>query len=943
MPVHCLVSRGATRDRVNSYFGRCQFRNDGCPFLRHLHRHSSRIDDEAYLEATTMIALRYDRGVHLPSLDLWLDPWDERPTAFVSHAHSDHIGNHQEIILSTITAKLMAARLPGERIEHPLDFGVPFSFRHAQVTLYPAGHIYGSAQAHVLDDNESLLYTGDFKLRHGRSAEPIEWLQSDTLIMETTYGLPRYIFPPTDDVIAQIVKFCAEAIEEGATPVLFGYSLGKAQEILAAFFGSGFRVLLHPAVFRMTKLYEELRDRLPPYSLYRREDLPGSVFICPPNANRTRLVQSIKSRRTAMLTGWALNPGANHRFQCDDAFPLSDHADYSDLLKYVELVRPQRVFTLHGYATEFAEDLRRRGVEAWALGEDNQLELPVSVPMPVTPAPPAAAPSVDGKCEFGRFVAVCEAISQVTGKLRKIELLSHYLRSLDPEDLREASTYLTGSPFSQADGRVLQVGWAIVRKALMQAAGISELEFRRISAGYGDAGKIAYEVLLGKTKPRPFSIGEVKSHFEKLERATGPAAKAALLTAWLTELDAERGSYVIRILSGDLRIGLKEGLVEEAIAAAFNAELDQVREAHMLTGDLGETAVLALRGSLDSASITLFRPIKSMLAIPEPTAIAVAKRLSNDFQHARGLAEQKLDGIRAQLHVGYEYIRVYSRDLREISEQFPELTHLKLAHTMILDGEILAFRKGRKLTFFDLQRRLGRKRHLDLFETDDIPIVYVAFDLLWLDGQSLLKKPLQYRRSLLDSAELPELVQRSHVRVVSTADEIEAAFDAARRAGNEGLMIKDPDSLYQPGRRGGSWIKLKKELATLDVVVVAAEQGHGKRSHLLSDYTFAVRNEETQSLETIGKAYSGLTDSEIEELTEHFRKTTVRLLGRVHEVFPQIVLEVAFDSVQPSNRHSSGLALRFPRIKAIRRDKTVNEIDTVEIARQLVATGSAFE
>jgi DNA ligase-1 len=889
-----------------------------------------------------MIAIRYERGVHLPALDLWLDPWDEQSTAFVSHAHSDHIGNHREVILSTITAKLMTARLPGNRVEHQLEFRVPFSFRNAQLTLYPAGHIYGSAQAHVLFEDQSLLYTGDFKLRKGKSSEPIEWCKSDTLIMETTYGLPRYVFPPTDQVVAQLVKFCAEAIEEDTTPILFGYSLGKAQEILAALFGSGFRVLLHPTVFRMTKLYEALQDRLPPYSLYRPQDLPGSVLICPPGAIRTRLVQSIKSRRTAMLTGWALNPGANYRFQCDAAFPLSDHADYSDLLKYVELVQPQRVFTLHGYAHEFAEDLRRRGLEAWALGEDNQLELAVTLSVPEVPAPSDFVSSGDDSGQFGRLVEVCEAISQASGKLQKIDILSNYLRNLEPNDLKAASIYLTGHAFSQADARVLQVGWAVVRKSLMQTAAISELEFRRISAGYGDAGRIAYEVLLGKTTPRPFSIAEVKAQFEKLEQASGPAAKTALLTAWLTELDAARGSYVIRILTGDLRIGLKEGLVEESIAAAFAAEPEQVREAHMLTGDLGETAVLALRRSLDSASVNLFRPIKSMLGIAEPTADAIAKRLNDDFREPRAIAEQKLDGVRAQLHAGRDQARVYSRDLHDISDQFPELTNLKFSQPMILDGEILAYDQERKLTFFDLQRRLGRKRHLDLFETNDIPIVFVAFDLLWLDGMSLLKEALHRRRSLLESLELPNRVHRSHVRLVSTADEIEAAFVAARRAGNEGLMIKDPDSLYQPGRRGGSWIKLKKELATLDVVVVAAEQGHGKRSHLLSDYTFALRNEETQALETIGKAYSGLTDSEIEELTEHFHKTTVRLRGRLHEVFPEVVLEVAFDSIQPSARHSSGLALRFPRIKSIRRDKTVDGIDTVETARQLVATSGVF-
>ena len=889
-----------------------------------------------------MIAIRYERGVYLPAIDLWLDPWDEQSTAFVSHAHSDHIGNHREVILSTITAKLMTARLPGNRLEHQLEFRVPFPFRNAQITLYPAGHIYGSAQAHVLFEDQTLLYTGDFKLRQGKSAEPIEWRKSDILIMETTYGLPRYIFPPTDQVVAQLVKFCAEAIEEDTTPILFGYSLGKAQEILAALFGSGLRILLHPAIFRMTKLYEALQDRLPPYSLYRPQDLPGSVLICPPSANRTRLVQSIKARKTAMLTGWALNPGANYRFQCDAAFPLSDHADYSDLLKYVDLVQPQRVFTLHGYAHEFAEDLRRRGVEAWALGEDNQLELAVTLSVPELPVPADFATIADNSCAFGRFVEVCEAISQVTGKLQKVDILSGYLSSLEPDDLKAASIYLTGHAFSQADARVLQIGWAVVRKSLLQAAGISELEFRRISAGYGDAGKIAYEVLLGKTTPRPYSIAEVKERFEKLEQASGPAAKTALLTAWLTELDAARGSYVIRILTGDLRIGLREGLVEESIAAAFSAELDQVREAHMLIGDLGETAVLALQHSLDSTSVNLFRPIKSMLGIAEPTADAIAKRLSHDFRQPQAIAEQKLDGIRAQLHAGRDQVRVYSRDLHDISDQFPELTNLKFSHPVILDGEILAYDQERKLTFFDLQRRLGRKRDLDLFETNDVPVVFVAFDLLWLDGVTLLKESLQRRRSLLETLKLPDLVHRSHIRLVSTAYEIEAAFVASRRAGNEGLMVKDPDSLYQPGRRGGSWIKLKKELATLDVVVVAAEQGHGKRSHLLSDYTFALRNEETETLETIGKAYSGLTDSEIEELTEHFRKTTVRLRGRLHEVFPGVVLEVAFDSVQPSARHSSGLALRFPRIKSIRRDKTVDEIDTVETAKQLVATSGLF-
>jgi len=211
----------------------------------------------------------------------------------------------------------------------------------------------------------------------------------------------------------------------------------------------------------------------------------------------------------------------------------------------------------------------------------------------------------------------------------------------------------------------------------------------------------------------------------------------------------------------------------------------------------------------------------------------------------------------------------------------------------------------------------------------------VAFDLLWLDGRSLLKTPLRERRELLRSLTLPAQFQVAEVSAARSAAEIEAAFQQARRRLNEGLMVKDPESHYTPGRRGMSWFKLKKELATLDVVVVAAELGHGKRNHVLSDYTFAVRDEESGQLLPIGKAYSGLTDVEIAELTEHFRKTAILDRGRYLEVKPDTVLEIAFDSIQPSTRHASGLALRFPRIKAIRRDKTPDAIDTLAYARQL--------
>ena len=324
----------------------------------------------------SLIEVRFHRGLELPGHGLWLDPWERKPFAFVSHAHSDHIGNHSETILSAPTARLMRARLAGKRIEHVMEFGVAREVRGMRVTLLPAGHILGSAQFYLEEGAESLLYTGDFKLRPALAAEQAQWRQADTLIMETTFGLPKYRFPPAEEVMAGMVRFCAECLAEDHTPVLLGYSLGKAQEILCALDRAGLKPVLHESVHKMTEIYRKLHPGFPcEYEKYEGQEIAGRVLVCPPSASRTHLVTRIRNRRTAMLTGWAIEPGAKFRYGCDAAFPLSDHADYEDLLRYVELVKPKRVLTLHGFASEFAADLRRRGVEAWALTGENQLEL----------------------------------------------------------------------------------------------------------------------------------------------------------------------------------------------------------------------------------------------------------------------------------------------------------------------------------------------------------------------------------------------------------------------------------------------------------------------------------------------------------------------------------------------------------------------------------------
>lgn len=938
-----------------------------------------------------MIDVRYHRGIELPAHSLWLDPWDDRPFAFVSHAHSDHIGNHGEIIASVGTARLMDARLPGIRRQHLLEFGETRTMDGMELTLLSAGHIFGSAQLHLETDAGSLLYTGDFKLRPSLSAEPTQWKHADTLIMETTYGLPKYRMPPTEEVMAQMIAFCREALEEGAIPILLGYSLGKSQEILCALLKNDLVPMLHGSVYRMTEIYRKLQPDFPTgYVRYAPSELQGKVLVCPPSAARSMMIQRIKNRRTAVITGWALDPGARFRYGCDAAFPLTDHADYPDLLRYVELVQPKRVLTLHGFAAAFARDLRARGIEAWALSQENQLELSLTTTVPVgglgsstsdlaetpelsaivqessptetdfTTADQQASP-LGVPTDFLAFAEIGEQIAATTSKLKKIETLSQYLRRLaecDLNDLATAANYLTGRPFGQSNSRVLQTGWAVILRALVSVSKRTESEVREIARTHSDAGKATYDVLLGAPiSPAPFSLAESQAFFDRLHKARGPHQKTDVLKEQLSRIDALSASYLIRIVTGDFRIGLKEGLVEEAIASAFEANPDEVREANMLLGDLGQAAVLAARKSLQSASVQVFRPVRVMLASPEQNAEAVWRRLGEskaERQKSDGetmpqsapnsrapfWVEDKYDGIRAQLHVVDGRVEIFSRDLKNMTHQFADLARAArhLRNRAILDGELLAYQEGRKLTFFDLQKRLGRKTEDDLFlGSSDIPVIFRAFDLLWLDGESLLRCPLTRRRELLESLWLPKGLELTPITHVASPWGIEAEFQAARERGNEGLIAKDGTSLYTPGRRGLAWVKLKKELATLDVVVVGAETGHGKRAGVLSDYTFAVRDDVSGELRTIGKAYTGVTDAEIDELTEHFLRTTLSVHGKYRKVKPEVVFEVAFDSVQPSKRHSSGLALRFPRIKAIRRDKTPAEIDTVSFARSLVA------
>jgi len=322
-----------------------------------------------------MTEVIFDRGTFLVDCDLWLDPRGSRPFAFVSHAHCNHVRHHQRTILTEPTARFMRARLGSSgKVQHVLRYGEVRDFGSFRATLLPAGHMLGSAQILIEHQGEKILYTGDFKLRPWLSSKPAEVVSADTLIMETTFGLPHYKFPPAAKTISRIISFCRETLEDGAVPVLLGHSLGKDQELLAALAGADFPLMLHGSIWQMTRLHEELGAVFPPYSRFEPETVTGHVLLCPSATAGSGMLENISKKKVAIITGWELDERTICRYGCDKVFPLSEHADYGELMEMIELVNPRRVLTLHGFAEEFALDLRRRGIDAWSLTGGNQME-----------------------------------------------------------------------------------------------------------------------------------------------------------------------------------------------------------------------------------------------------------------------------------------------------------------------------------------------------------------------------------------------------------------------------------------------------------------------------------------------------------------------------------------------------------------------------------------
>jgi len=554
--------------------------------------------------------------------------------------------------------------------------------------------------------------------------------------------------------------------------------------------------------------------------------------------------------------------------------------------------------------------------------------------------------AIDSAGMLQAFAECAEAVAATTKKLEKAALLGSYLETLSDPDLTRAARYFAGHQFASADARTTNVGGSIITAALCDATGFSPEDLYPRYVRLGDPGELAAEIIkeVKRSIQPTVTLAETESLITRLSETRGIKNKTGLLAAVLHRASPLEGKYLVKLLAGDLRIGLREGLVEDAIARVFGQSLADVAYANMLLGDIGETATRARAGDLRNVNMRLFHPIKFMLATPAADLTDVARTMPEEF-----LIEDKFDGIRAQAHVENGRVAIYSRTMDEITHRFPELIEplRSLPTAVIIDGELVPANDDVILPFSELQKRLGRK-NVGTQLLKAVPVVLVAYDLLYADGKVLIDQPLSERRHLLDQL-VPDRgpLRMSQGKLLREAALLDEEFELARARGNEGLMIKSPGSPYKPGRRGRDWLKLKRAIATLDVVVTAVEVGHGKRRNLLSDYTFAVRRSENDDeFLNIGKAYSGLTDQELTEMTEWFKNHTLQEFGhgRVRIVEPTVVIEVTFDRVQPSKRHKSGYALRFPRILRLRPDKSAADIDTLDTVRRLVEnTGNVQE
>ena len=592
---------------------------------------------------------------------------------------------------------------------------------------------------------------------------------------------------------------------------------------------------------------------------------------------------------------------------------------------------------------------------------------------------------IERTSSFSNFAETCELIRKTSSKNKKVDIISNYLISLDEETLYRAVLFLSGRIFSRGASYILNIGFSNILQSLFEISDINKQDIAKIHLKHGDMGSIAEYAITKKRTMTLFSfaanhsesltLSDIYVQFRKIANLSGPNSnndKKNIFKGLLIRCSPLEAKYLIKIVTNEMRIGSYEGLVEIAIAKTFNKSVHHVREALLISGDIANVALLSKNDKLQSVTPKPFVPMNFMLADVMFTGDEIIEYYNKPL-----FCEYKYDGIRLQLHRFGDSCKLFSRNLSDISSAFPELIRSALSVgegkvkteenrdiasidkdqvDFVLDGELIGYKDEKPLPFQELQKRL-RKKIMTEEILREIPVQYVVYDVMFYNNKSVIRENLTFRKKLLSRLLLSDkAIIISKSIIVKTGEEIDLNFRKSRDDGYEGLVIKDPESKYHPGKRGRYWIKLKEELDTIDAVVVMAEYGHGKRAGTLSDYTLAIKSlkreaqhhnhvieteiddDPSNSLRVIGKAYSGLSNKEINYMTNKLKSLIIKDEGSRLIVKPEIVLEVSFDTIQKSDRHDSGYALRFPRIKNIRHDKGVNEIDSLDKVQNIFRT-----
>jgi DNA ligase-1 len=546
---------------------------------------------------------------------------------------------------------------------------------------------------------------------------------------------------------------------------------------------------------------------------------------------------------------------------------------------------------------------------------------------------------------FKSLSDLLEKVEATKKRLEIIEQTASYLKMLSAEEVEPATNMMVGRAFPKYNQRTLDVSWSTLTQIFERISTFDRDLFSQAMAGKGDIGS-ATKSVLEKTKPKkqtqltqkPLTIIEVRTTFEAIAQAQGSGSrtkKQRLITTLLSQANPVEVKYLVKIFTGEMRTGLHEGLMEQAVARAFDVPLQKVQHASMVLGDIGEVAAtIKTQGSegLEKAEFRVFRPVKLMQA---QTAQSVQEALSE--QGGSSAFEYKYDGARVQIHVQGGEVRIFSRRLSDVTESLPEVVEAVKqnisAQSAIVEGEVISLdAAGCPIAFQHLMRRFKRIRGVGAI-VEKIPLTLHLFDILYLNGESLIAKTYMMRRQIL--SQIAGSIHLSMQLVTDQPLHAQVFLQEALAGGHEGLMAKKLDSPYTPGRRGKRWLKIKTILEPLDLVITAAEYGYGRRKGWLSDYYLAARDPVTGGFLELGKTFKGLTDAEIIDLTRRLKESAVNEDGHRVVVIPKIVVEVAYNEIQQSPRYRSQMALRFARITRIRDDKTPDEASTIQQVREI--------